>query len=477
MSNAQAVQSGENSEVEVAGKMTLPYASRVAGLFLVAAALSLAGCGKSDAPAAGGAGAPGGGPGGGKAGGGSKKFPVRVAEVQTQPVQYEIQAVGNLVEANRYEIPARVAGVAQNVNFNEGDEVTTGQELARIDYDRYKLMVERARNDAEQDKAAVARAQASLADRVRDTSNTLVRAKVDFDLAQAELERRNARGVRAFTSEEERKQFEGRYLQAQADYHNAQLRVETQRALAEAEVDSARTAYASSLAALRIAEDDLKNAIIRAPVQGQIQQRMVTDGQYLMVGTTTAMMVQTDPLRLRFTVPESRSANLTRDMQVKFRVPAYPQEEFVANVYDIGSLADPQTRQVQGWAWVPNAERKLRAGYFTTVSIVEDSKNKAVVVPLASVLPTEFGMVAFVIQDGIAVRRKVETGLQVTGEAIEILSGLEPGEQLVVEGMESLQENVPVEILPRVVPTPATSVAGAAVSTNTAPTRPREGGA
>src|SRR5687768_12195931 len=94
--------------------------------------------GGASGAASGGAGAAGGGAGGaaggGAAGGGAgkapaRKFAVRTAPVETKPVVYEIQAVGNLVEENKFEIPARVAGVAEGVTFSEGDEVTTGQEL------------------------------------------------------------------------------------------------------------------------------------------------------------------------------------------------------------------------------------------------------------------------------------------------------------------------------------------------------------
>lgn len=392
--------------------------------------------------------------GSGQKGGGTRKFSVRTATVGTRPVQYEIQAVGNLMEENRYEVPARVAGVAQDVGFSEGDRVTTGQQLCRIDYDRYLLLAKRSESDAEQKRSAVGKAEAGLADAVRESSATATKAKLDLDLTESEYKRRVAQGTTNFTSAEERKQYESKYLQAQTSYHDALASAQTKTALAQADLAEARTALASAVAALAIAQDDLKNAVIRAPIAGTVQQRMVTNGQYLVPGTTTAMMIQTDPLRLKFTVAESRSANLTRNMKVRFGVPAIPGKTFEATVYDIGAMADPETREVQCWAHVPNPDGELRAGYFTSVRIVQESKSSAIVVPLASVLPTEAGMVSFIVQDGIAVRKPVQTGLQVSGDAIEILDGLEPGQQLAVEGMESLQDNVPVQVIPDRVRTP-----------------------
>src|SRR5262249_48599449 len=151
-----------------------------------------------------------------------------------------------------------------------------------------------------------------------------------------------------------------------------------------------------------VAQDDLEKAVIRAPISGVVQLRSVTEGQYLTPGTVVAMMIQTDPLRLSFTVPESKAAQLSKDMDANFKVPAYADRRFSANVYQIASMADPQTREVQCWARVPNADGVLRAGYFADVRLAAQSNNAAVVVPLASVLPTEYGNVAYVVQDGIA---------------------------------------------------------------------------
>ncbi|MGI8906514.1 MAG: efflux RND transporter periplasmic adaptor subunit [Candidatus Sumerlaeaceae bacterium] len=379
---------------------------------------------------------------------GPRKFPVRTSPVNTRPVQYEIQAVGNLMEENRYHVPAQVAGVAQDVNFTEGDRVTTGQQLCRIDYDRYQLLEKRAESDSEQKRAAVAKAEAGLADAVRDSSATVAKAKLDLELTESEYRRRISQATNSFTSPEERKQYESKFLQAQTSYRDSLGSAQTKTALAQAEVGEARTALASAQAALAIAQVDLKNAVIRAPIEGVVQQRLVTNGQYLVPGTTTAMMVQTDPLRLKFTVAESRAANLTRNMKVKFGVPAQAGRTFEATVYEVAATADLETREVQCWARVPNREGVLRPGYFASIRIVQESKSSAIVVPLASVLPTEAGMVSFIVQDGIAVRKKVQTGLQVSGDAIEILDGLEPGQPLVVEGMESLHDNVPVQVIP-----------------------------
>lgn len=373
----------------------------------------------------------------------SKKFPVRTVTVATQPVTYEVPAVGQLVEENMFKIPARVTGPAEKVSFNEGDIVTTGQELCRIDYTRYSLMAEKAKNEVTQQQAAVTKAEANLADTISQTSGLLNTARLDVEQAESEYRRRAALSSSQISAED-RITYELKFKRAQSVYDMAATAVRTKVSLDEAALNEQRTMLAVAQASAALAEQDLKNATIRAPIAGVIQERQVTEGQYLTAGSTAAVMAQTNPLRLRFTVPESKSSNLTKDMKVRFAVPAYPGREFEASIYDIGSMADPESHEVQCWGRVANSSGELRPGYFAKAHITIESKDASVVVPLGSVLPTEIGMVCYVVKDGVAVRKKVETGLQVTGDAIEILHGLDPGEELVVEGADSLQENVPV---------------------------------
>jgi len=423
-----------------------------ASVFLLTAALAivlcLGGCGRRDA-ASGSAAAPGGKAAAGKSGKSDRRaFDVRTSAVQTRRVTYQVQAVGSLIEENRFEIPARVAGVADHVQFAEGDYVTTGQELCRIDYDRNAMQVKQAESNVAEKNAAYQRALASVADVERETSTALTTARVNVELAQSEYKRRIDRGANAFTSPEERDQFEAKFRQAQTAYRDAVNGASTQVQLALAQSREAQAALETARAELALVKDTFERCIVKAPIAGVVQQRSVVEGQYMKQGDAVALMVQSDPLRLRFTVPESRASRLSKDMKVSFKVPAFPNRSFSGNVYDIGAFADNVTREVICWAHVGNTEAQLKPGYFAHVEIRVDSRDEAMVVPLAAILPTELGMTAYVIEDGIAVRRAVKTGLQVTGDAIEILSGLKPGEQLVVEGMNALQNGVPVKVLP-----------------------------
>jgi multidrug efflux system membrane fusion protein len=434
----------------------------LAGVCVACAALS--GCDRNSSAKQGGTGAA------KAAAGPSREFSVRISPVSTQDVTYRIETVGELVEENRFVLPARVAGSAEAVVFTDGDRVTTGQVLTRIDTSRYQLLVDKADAVVREQEAAVRRAEADLADTERRTSSTVATTTIDLQLAEQEYQRRQRFAQGEVISIEDRTTFEAKFRKARTLLNDAVGAAQTQVELARAAMTGQRTALETARLALSIARDDLEKSIVRAPIAGVIQERKITTGQYLKAGDEVAIMVQMNPIRLRFKVPESKSAVLAERMAVQFEVPALPQRTFRAHVYDVGTVADTESREVTCWARLDNTDMALRPGNFASVSIAVKSNNRAVVVPLGAVQPTEVGTVVYVVQDKRAIRRKVSTGIQVTGDAIEILSGLEPGEKLVVEGMDSLQPGVPVKVLP---PAPAGGTpiraSGGESTTGTAP--------
>ncbi len=431
-----------------------------------AACAVLAGCDRNSPAKQGGAGAA-----KTAAAGPSREFPVRVSPVSTQDVTYRIETVGELVEENRFVLPARVAGSAESVAFTDGDRVTTGQILTQIDTSRYQLLVDRAEALVREQQAAVSRAEADLADTERRTSSTVATSTIDLQLAEQEYQRRQRFAQGEVISIEDRTTFEAKYRKARTLLNDAVGAAQTQVELARAALAEKRSALETARLALSITRDDLEKSIVRAPLGGVIQERKITTGQYLKAGDEVAIMVQMNPIRLRFTVPESKSAVLAERMDVQFQVPALPLRTFHATVYDVGTVADPESREVTCWARLDNSDLALRPGNFASVSIAVKSNNRAVVVPLGAVQPTEVGTVVYLVQDNRAVRRKVSTGVQVTGDAIEVLSGLEAGEKLVVEGMDSLQPGVAVKVLPPAAPAGGTPIRASEpeATTGTAP--------
>ena len=333
---------------------------------------------------------------------------VRIAPVTVQDVTYEVKALGSLEAQELVQVTAEVEGAVSEIRFNEGDRVTPQTVLFRIDPERYRLEAERA--------------EASLK-----------QAQAERGRAEADLERREA----LFTSQ----------LVAVEEVNRS--RGETSRLRAAAEAARALRDWALQ---------NLKRSDVRPPLAGVINTRTVETGQYVKLGNSLATLVDVSKLRLRFKVSETESLRARTGSEVYFRVAALGQKSFPARIYHVGEIADLTTRQVEVAAWVRNPG-ELKPGFFAEVTLAVESKKGALTVPEGAVQASERGFIAYAVEDGKARVRPIEIGLRTGTGVVEILSGLRPGERVVIEGSDRLGEGVAVAeaSAPAGAPTPARS--------------------
>jgi membrane fusion protein (multidrug efflux system)/multidrug efflux system membrane fusion protein len=340
--------------------------------------------------------------GGGK---GASAFPVEVVTVEARRVDYVVNAVGSVDAFELVQVTARVAGAVEQVRFAEGDVVQKGAALVEIEVPRYQLAVKSA-------QAALDRARA---------------ARLDADSILSRRERGAAEGI-----------------STQEELQTARTRVAT----ALADISTAETA-------LQLAQLNLRDAFVRAPVNGTIQTRTVTTGQYVQPGTILATLVQRDPLLLRFQVPEFEATGLATKMRATFRVRGM-EKELGAEITSVNQKADPQTRMVAVVAEIQSPPPELRPGSFAEVTVPVGGAREAPVVPQTAVRPSERGFLSFVIEnvkegdkDSTKARERVlELGLRTADGLVEVRKGVTPGERLVVRGAEALSDGASVKIVP-----------------------------
>ncbi len=422
----------------------LPRSSPLLPLALLALAVFAGGCEKS-APASAGAAAP----------KGTRAFRVAVAPVETRALAYAVTAVGSLEAHEVVAISARVEGALEKVAFDEGKTVTPDDVLAEIDTSRYSLRVREAETEVARAEAAVARAALQVA----QSDATIARARAQTARAVAVLQEGEANLARrreliardaAAVSREELATFEAVVARARAELDMARGgEHETQTALevVRGQAAEAKAALDQARARLDIARKNLEDSRVRSPIAGIVQQKRVASGQYLKVGEPIATLVDARRLRLRFRVGEAESVHLKNGQAVAFRVKAFPERPFDARLFHIHAVADPVTRMVECVAEVADPDPALKPGFFATVRMEVARNDRAVVIPEAAALPTEVGFVAFTVETGKARQRLIVLGLHTPDGGVEVLSGLAPGEVLVVQGAPMLQDGVPVDVV------------------------------
>lgn len=313
-------------------------------------------------------------------GGGPPPMPVEVAVALRDTVVDAIAATGQIEAVQSIELRPEVEGRIVQILVREGEEVARGTPLFKVD-------------DAEL-KAQVARAEA------------------DRDLARRALERTKS-------------------LMAQ----NASSAADLERA--DATARSAEAAY--DLLQIR-----LERSVVRAPFGGVTGHRLVSLGESVNSQTRLISLQTVNPQYAAFHVPERYAERLRRGQLVSFQVAALPGRNFSGEVVFVDPVVQLPARTILIKARVPNPERQLSAGMFIEARLATDIRTNAIVVPEDAVLPLQGSTFVWVVKDGKADRRQVTLGVRTPGWAEIQGGGVEPGDQVVVGGIERLFPGAPV---------------------------------
>jgi membrane fusion protein (multidrug efflux system) len=243
---------------------------------------------------------------------------------------------------------------------------------------------------------------------------------------------------------------------AKADRDLARQQLERMRRLREqnasspADLERAEAAGRSAEAALAILELQIARTTVRAPFAGVVGQRFVSTGDYVTTDTRLLTLQTVDPQRAVIEVPERHAVRLRRGQTVEFTVAAEPRRTFRAVVDFIDPVVQDTNRTIVVKARAPNADRVLRPGMFIEARLATATRAGAIVVPEDAVQPLRTANVVWAVADGKAHRRVVQLGVRTQG-VVEILSGVQAGEQVVVGGLERMAEGMPVAARPRAV--------------------------
>ena len=358
----------------------------VLALGLASASLGLSACKRE--PAAGAAPERG---GRGMRGDGGLVFAVDTLEVQSKKVDYGVTAPGTIEAFERVQVTARVAGVVDRVAFSEGQEVKKGDVLVVIDSERYRLSVNSAR-------AALEKTQAAQ----KDTEAMLARREGASE------------GHPGLIPGEELATYRTKTLTAKAD-----------------------TAVANE--AVKVAELNLRDSAVRAPIEGVIQTRTVETGQYVQPGYVMATLLRAEPMLLRFQVEPQEAARIKPGMKATFTM-RETQRTFNANITLVAGAADATTRMVGVTGQVIDEGHRywLRPGAFCDVTLDVGATRDAPIVPRTATRPTDHGYVVYVVENGAASERSVKLGMSSKDGWIEVREGVKAGDQIVVRGAEAL---------------------------------------
>ena len=332
---------------------------------------------------------------------------VHVDAVIEEPLAQTTPVVGRLVTRQSGSVAAQVAGAVEDVYVDVGDRVTEGTLLAQIDTSR--LLAELQLRQAQVEEGAAA----------------LEAARASEELANQDLAR--LQGLRASAA------F------SQARYDDAVQEVARVVGL-RAEAEAALARYQSSATLASIDYDD---ATVRAPYTGVVTARRVSRGEYVTVGATMFSMINDTELEVEAAVPSNRVAGMMPGTEVFFRLDDGTEHQATvrAALPDEDSLT--RTRTVRLTPTFGDMDKPLAENQSVVVFIPIGEARLVVTVHKDAVVAGPMGDSVFVVEDGIANPRPVVLG-EAAGTRFAVLSGLAPGELVVVRGNERLRPGQPV---------------------------------
>jgi membrane fusion protein, multidrug efflux system len=246
------------------------------------------------------------------------------------------------------------------------------------------------------------------------------------------------------TARAELARAEANLADARAAWQRA-TRLQDTRAVSEAEVDRLQAALKGAEADRESAASRLAYHEIRAPFAGVVGLRHIDPGSYLRAGEVITTLDDVEQLEVQFTVPERHLAVLEVGQRVMAHSDSWPERPFAGQVTQLDSRVDPVNRAITVKALLDNRERLLRPGQFLQVSL-SVGDHPALMIPEQAVLTQGATSFAFVIEDNKAQRRELRLGTRQQGW-VEVQEGIEPGDQVVINGHTRLGGGAAVTIV------------------------------
>jgi RND family efflux transporter MFP subunit len=346
---------------------------------------------------------------------------VKVEPAGERQVARTVIATGTLAAEDQEVLGFQVPGRLSELLVDLGSRVRRGQPLARLDPTDFRLRVEQAEAALRQARVRVGLTPEGTDNRV-NIEETAVVAQARAVLVEARL-----------TRERMVKLWEQQLVaRAQLDAAVAALQVaEARYQDAVEEVRNRQAVLAQRRSELELARQQLADTTLTSPIDGAVRERRASVGQYLAAGTPVATVVQLDPLRLRVAVPERDAADVRPGQNVRLTVEG-DSASYGGRVVRLSPAIEEQSRTLLVEAEIPNPRGALRPGAFAKAEITTDAGHPVVVVP-ASAIVTFAGIdKVLAVADGRAVEKRVQLGRRL-GEHVEVVSGLDKGEAVVVQ--------------------------------------------
>jgi membrane fusion protein (multidrug efflux system) len=379
------------------------------------------------------------------------EIPVQVISTALKPLTYSMRVTGDIMPLMQVDLFPKVSGYLERIDVHIGDVVRQGQVIAQIDRSDYLHKVREIEAKVAQAKAQLAEIETGTRiEELRQAEEAVKQAQSRFENARLHRERIGALFRRQVISKKEMDGAEMEYTVAEAQLASSQQQLKLLQFGARQEVKEASQAKLKEMEAILEQErNHLKDTQIVAPFRGEISRKYVDAGAFVSPSspsTPLVSLVHTETLKIVANVLEKDIPLLKPGMKAKIRVESYPEKVFEGSVEKINSALELSTRTLQAEIYIPNPNRFLKPGMFSNVEIVLLEKPQTMVIPREAVIEAGSEMSVFLVEGKQAVRRPITIGYE-QDHMVEVLKGLNQGDQVIIKGQQLIKEGSAVRVV------------------------------
>jgi len=403
----------------------------------------------------------------------TQRISVKTTLAKIEQIPTYLEATGTLSSDAESNVAPTIGGKIDRVNFDVGSYVRKGEPMVELDAADARIRLSQALAQAEQSRKAVKQAEAGVGQAIAALRQNQARLGLtsgsNFDInkfsqvisvtAQLKLANQELRryenlletGDVSRSAYDQKKAARDQLLgQLEEARSNAAVAIKAIQT-AQSAVATARTQVGNAKAAVSTAETQIAQArkavrdnVIYAPISGYISERNADPGEYISPNQPNAKLatiVRTAILRLKIDVPEQDIGKVAVGQGVSAQVSAYPDRKFAGVVTRILPSLNTQSRTLTVEAEIENVGGLLKPGQFATVRITQSKPEAAVMIPASAVRVDGERNLVFVVKDGMANERVVQTGL-LEDQMIQIKQGVEENEVVATSNIDKLGDGV-----------------------------------
>lgn len=312
-------------------------------------------------------------------GGPGQALPVNVVEMRPERLENNLSVTGTIIPNETVSLRPEISGLVTRITFKEGEFVRKGTPLVYLNDDELRAQYDRL--------------------------------------------------------EYTKKLFESQ--------ENRQKQLLEKEAISQEEYDIVLNQFNTTLADLRLVEAQLNKTVVRAPFDGVLGLRQISEGSVIGNADVIASIVNIDPIKIEFSIPE-RYANMVQLGSKIFFTNEAVGEDVEGTVYAYEPNIDAGTRTLRLRATSPNRDRRFLPGMFVRIRYVLGIQEDALMVPSESIIPGLSGYKVFIVnEEGKVEERQVSIGTR-TDRYIQIVSGVNEGDLVLTTGVLQVRGGMPV---------------------------------